>query len=89
LEQKFLIQARIGDLRTDLSLIGKESPAKRSSGPEVRGSSSCSPTTLASNPIEKAFVKLKAHPRTKAIRTIDALSQEIGSVWTEKPKLFK
>jgi transposase len=32
------------------------------------------------NPIEMAFAKLKAHLRTKAARTIDALWQEIGHI---------
>ena len=32
------------------------------------------------NPIEMAFSKLKAHLRAKAVRTIDALWQEIGHI---------
>jgi len=32
------------------------------------------------NPIEMAFAKLKAHLRAKAVRTIDALWQEIGHI---------
>jgi transposase len=32
------------------------------------------------NPIEMAFAKLKAHLRAKAVRTIDALRQEIGRI---------
>jgi transposase len=32
------------------------------------------------NPIEMAFAKLKAHLRARAVRTIDALWQEIGSI---------
>jgi transposase len=32
------------------------------------------------NPIEMAFAKLKAHLRAKAVRTIDALWQEIGRI---------
>ena len=32
------------------------------------------------NPIEMAFAKLKAHLRTRAIRTIDALWQAIGDI---------
>ena len=34
----------------------------------------------ALNPIEMAFAKLKAHLRTRAIRTIDALWQAIGDI---------
>ena len=32
------------------------------------------------NPIEMAFAKLKAHLRAKAVRTVDALWQEIGHI---------
>jgi transposase len=32
------------------------------------------------NPIEMAFAKLKAHLRARAVRTIDALWQEIGHI---------
>ena len=32
------------------------------------------------NPIEMAFSKLKAHLRARAVRTIDALWQEIGHI---------
>ena len=32
------------------------------------------------NPIEMAFAKLKAHLRAKAVRTIDALWQQIGQI---------
>lgn len=32
------------------------------------------------NPIEKAFSKLKARPRTRAIRAIDGLWQAIGDI---------
>src|SRR4029077_7299488 len=32
------------------------------------------------NPIEMAFAKLKAHLRARAVRTIDALWQEIGRI---------
>ena len=45
------------------------------------------------NPIEMAFAKLKAHLRAKAVRTIDALWQEIGHICdlfepAEMPKLL-
>jgi transposase len=38
------------------------------------------PSSPDLNPIEMAFAKLKAHLRAKAVRTIDALWQEIGRI---------
>ena len=38
------------------------------------------------NPIEMAFAKLKALLRAKAIRTVDALWNELGSLVTASPQ---
>src|ERR1700732_3726148 len=54
---------------------------RRPSRPGVHESYSCHPIALNDlNPIEMAFAKLKAHLRAKAVRTIDALWQEIGHI---------
>ena len=58
----------------------KSKAAEKAIKARVHGSCSCHPIALTSIRSKVAFAKLKAHLRARALRTIDALRQEIGHI---------